>query len=72
MKIEHVAQWTILIYEKNLLEQVAIAGTGPQWLGSRAGPEILAAWMARAGFSAEPVRWFCGPLRGRVVEQAAR
>jgi hypothetical protein len=31
-KIEHVAHWTILIYQKNLLEQVAIAGTGPRWL----------------------------------------
>ena len=42
VKIEHVAQWTILIYQKNLLEQVAIAGTGPQWLllpGAAAGPE---------------------------------
>ena len=29
---EHIAQWTILIYHKNLLEQVAIAATGPQWL----------------------------------------
>ncbi len=28
-KIEHVAHWTILIYQKNLLKQVAIAGTGP-------------------------------------------
>jgi hypothetical protein len=28
-KIEHVAYWAILIYQKNLLEQVAIAGTGP-------------------------------------------
>ena len=49
-KIGHVAQWTILIYQKNLLKQVAIAGTGPQWLlppgaaatgrvtGVRAGP----------------------------------
>ena len=39
-KIEHVAQWTILIYQKNLLKQVAIAGTGPQWLplpGAAAG-----------------------------------
>ena len=30
--IGHVAQWTILIYQKNLLEQVATAATGPQWL----------------------------------------
>jgi len=32
LAIGHVAQWTILIYHKNLLEQVAIAATGPQWL----------------------------------------
>ena len=39
--IEHVAQWAILIYQKNLLQQVAIAATGPQWLvlpGAAAGP----------------------------------
>jgi hypothetical protein len=39
-KIEHVAQWTILIYQKNLLRQVDKAGTGPQWLllpGAAAG-----------------------------------
>ena len=29
-KIEHVAHWAILIYQRNLLEQVAIAGTGPR------------------------------------------
>ena len=41
VKIEHVAHWAILIYQKNLLEQVAIAATGPQWLaqpGATAGP----------------------------------
>jgi hypothetical protein len=30
VKVEHVAHWAILIYQKNLLEQVAIATTGPQ------------------------------------------
>jgi len=29
VKIEHVAHWAILIYQKNLLGQVAIAGKGP-------------------------------------------
>jgi hypothetical protein len=41
VKIEHVAHWAILIYQKNLLEQVAIAASGPQWLaqpGATAGP----------------------------------
>lgn len=28
VKIEHVASWAILIYQKNLLQQVAAAGTG--------------------------------------------
>ena len=27
-KIEHVAHWAILIYQRNLLEQVAMTGTG--------------------------------------------
>jgi hypothetical protein len=30
VKIDHVAHWAILIYQKNLLEQVATAGTGPR------------------------------------------
>ena len=30
VKIDHVAHWAILIYRKNLLEQVAFAGTGPR------------------------------------------
>lgn len=41
VKIEHVAHWAILIYQKNLLEQVAVAGTGPRSLvppGAAAGP----------------------------------
>ncbi len=45
-EIGHVAQWTILIYQKNLLKQVAIAGTGPQWLllpGAAAGRHALPA-----------------------------
>ena len=29
VRIDHVAHWEILIYRKNLLEQFAVAGTGP-------------------------------------------
>lgn len=36
------------------------------------GREGLSAWMTRAGFSAQPVRWFCGPDGSVVVEQMAR
>ena len=29
VRIGHLAQWEILIYQKNLLKQLAMAGTGP-------------------------------------------
>ncbi|MDQ6779167.1 MAG: hypothetical protein M3071_23745 [Actinomycetota bacterium] len=32
----------------------------------------LAAWMTRSGFSATPLRWYCGGDGTVVVEQAAR
>ena len=41
---------------------------GPR--GSVRGREVLGPWMARAGFSARPLRWFCG-ADGVVVEQDA-
>ena len=43
---------------------------GPR--GSMRGRQVLAAWMDRAGFSAESLRWFCGGDGSVVVEQAAR
>jgi SnoaL-like domain len=43
---------------------------GPR--GSMRGRQVLAVWMDRAGFSAEPLRWFCGADGNVVVEQAAR
>ncbi|MGH3421307.1 MAG: hypothetical protein ACRDOD_17175, partial [Streptosporangiaceae bacterium] len=29
VRIDHLAHWEILIYQKNLLKQLAMAGTGP-------------------------------------------
>lgn len=47
-----------------------IAVVGPRGVGR--GRDVLAAWLARARFTAEPRRWFCG-RGGRVaVEQLAR
>ena len=42
---------------------------GPR--GSIRGREVLGPWMARAGFSARPLRWFCGAGGAVVVEQDA-
>jgi hypothetical protein len=49
-------------------DEVEIAG--PR--GSTHGRQVLAAWIGRAGFSAESLRWFCGADGSVVVEQAAR
>jgi hypothetical protein len=43
---------------------------GPR--GSARGRQVLAEWLARAGFSAEVLRWFCGSDGTVVVEQQAR
>ena len=44
--------------------------SGPR--GVTRGREVLAGWLARAGFSAEPVRWFCGADGAVVAGQEAR
>jgi hypothetical protein len=44
--------------------------TGPR--GSARGRQVLAEWLARAGYSAEALRWFCGSGGRVVVEQEAR
>lgn len=43
---------------------------GPR--GSVRGRRVLGEWLARAGFSAEARRWFCGADGSVVVEQDAR
>jgi hypothetical protein len=44
---------------------------GPRGSG-RMDRAVLAEWLARAGFSAEQLRWFCGANGSVVVEQDAR
>lgn len=50
-------------------EEVEIVG--PRGSG-RADRRVLSEWLTRAGFSAEPLRWFCGSDGRVVVEQDAR
>ena len=52
------------------LSDKAVQVVGPR--GSVRGREVLADWLTRAGFSAEPRRWFCGASGAVVVEQDAR
>jgi hypothetical protein len=50
-------------------DEVEIAG--PRG-GGRMDRAVLAEWLARAGFSAQELRWFCGANGSVVVEQDAR
>lgn len=43
---------------------------GPR--GSQKGRDVLAAWLGRAGFRAQPRRWFCAADGRCVVEQEAQ
>jgi len=43
---------------------------GPR--GSTRGHDELRAWLGRAAFTAEPLRWFCGARGDVVVEQRGR
>lgn len=52
------------------LSDEAVEVVGPR--GSVRGRQVLSEWLGRAGFSAEPLRWFCGGDGSVVVEQDAR
>ncbi len=53
------------------LTQEEVDIVGPRGSG-RADRRVLSEWLTRAGFSAEPLRWFCGGDGSVVVEQDAR
>ena len=52
-----------------MAEQVEVLGPRGEGLMPR---HELGAWMVRSGFTAEPLRWFCGGNGTVVVEQDAR
>jgi hypothetical protein len=52
------------------LSQEEVEIVGPRGRGT-APRSVLSEWLARSGFSGEPVRWFCGGAGVVVVEQDA-
>ncbi len=52
-----------------MAEQVQVSGPRGDGLMPR---HELGAWMVRSGFTAEPLRWFCGGNGTVVIEQDAR
>jgi SnoaL-like domain len=67
--LEAVNHGDVRALERLTHAEVEIAG--PRG-GGRMDRAVLAEWLARAGFSAEELRWFCGANGSVVVEQDAR
>jgi SnoaL-like protein len=70
-----VESWQAAVNARDLDQLAALSAhdveiVGPR--GSGRGHELLRQWIARAGYSAEPLRWFCGPKGVVVVEQRGR
>ena len=62
--VNHADRGTLLALTDDNIEIVGPRGTGH-------GKELLVQWLARAGLTAEPERWFCGTNGTVVVEQIA-
>src|SRR3954463_14047375 len=67
--LEAVNRRDVGALERLTHEEVQI--DGPRG-GGRMDRAVLAEWLARAGFSSEELRWFCGADGSVVVEQDAR
>ena len=75
MKLQVVDHWLRAVNDGDAGRLVALTAERVEIVGPRgAGPadrEVLAEWLARSGFSATSLRWFCGAGGEVVVEQQA-
>ena len=75
MKLQVVDNWLRAVNDGDAARLVALTAERVEIVGPRgAGPadrEVLAEWLARSGFSATSLRWFCGAGGEVVVEQQA-
>jgi hypothetical protein len=76
MKLGVVHGWLQAVNDGDAATLVALTTERVEIVGPRgAGPadrQVLADWLARSGFSATSLRWFCGSDGAVVVEQDAR
>ena len=73
--LEVVESWHAAVNARDYDQLCAITSRDVELVGSRGsgrGHEVLRQWLGRAGFSAEPLRWFCGRGGTVVVEQRGR
>ena len=70
-----VERWQLAVNEADLEQLVALTAHDVEIVGPRGGGrghEVLRQWLMRAGFTAVPLRWFCGSSGVVVVEQVGR
>jgi len=71
-----VEAWQLAVNRASAADAVALMAEQVEVLGPRGEGLMprheLGAWMVRSGFTAEPLRWFCGGNGTVVVEQDAR
>ncbi|SNT00566.1 protein of unknown function [Geodermatophilus saharensis] len=69
-----VEAWLAAVDRADAAAATALSAPDLEVVGPRGtvrGREVLGPWMARAGFSGTPLRWFCGADGAVVVEQDA-
>ena len=69
-----VEAWLDAVDRADTAAAVAMCAPDLEVVGPRGtvrGRDVLGPWMARAGFTARPLRWFCGAGGAVVVEQEA-
>lgn len=71
-----VEAWQLAVNRGSAIDAVTLMAEQVEVLGPRGEGLMprheLGAWMVRSGFTAEPLRWFCGGNGSVVVEQDAR
>lgn len=71
-----VEAWQLAVNRGSATDAVTLMAEQVEVLGPRGEGFMprheLGAWMVRSGFTAEPLRWFCGGNGTVVVEQDAR
>jgi hypothetical protein len=72
--LEVVESWHAAVNARDYDQLCAITSSDVELVGPRGsgrGHEVLRQWLGRAGYTAEPLRWFCGD-GNVVVEQRGR
>ena len=75
MPLAVVESWQSAVNARDLEQLAALSAHDVEIIGPRGsgrGHDLLRLWVARAGFTAVPLRWFCGAAGVVVVEQRGR